>query len=235
MALTLQDIINQARTRLDDTGTTGVLWTDEDIITYANNGEQEICKRALALKDTTTAAVSEITLIDGQGLYSIDPRVLFVQRASVRGQYSKLRRIDLEKLDTILGWESKTGIPTYFSTDFQDGSMLVMPTPVTGSGAGEVIDMVVLRLPLATMVNLTDTPEINESYHQSIVDWVCFEAYSKNDADSDSADKAQKYYGLFESAIGAHKTASTFIVSQRKYPKNIESAKAIAPSTQSDQ
>lgn len=216
--MNLESILMQSRIRLDDLGTTGVLWTDEDLVTYANAGEREICRRALVLKDATSA-ITTVSLVSGTPTYSIDPRIILVNRAALNGG-GRLKRISVEVLDTILGWEAASGTPSYFSTDYSDGMLLVTPTP----NANVDLQLTVYRLPLTPMAAPADTPEIPEALHPYIIDWVCYEAYSKNDADAQNLEKATYFFEKFSKSIGAARPADIFTVVQREFPKYLDVA-----------
>lgn len=216
--MNLLELRNEARIRLDDLGGTGVLWTDEDLTRYANNGEREICRRALSIKDTSTTAAT-FTTVAGTNLYALDSSVLFVERAAV-DPGDRLKRISMDVLDTVLNWGSQAGVPKYFSTDYQDNKILLVPKP---NAALDVV-MTVYRLPAALMAADTDEPEIPEELHRYIIDWMCFEAYSKNDADATSVEKAEYYFNKFAASIGEPRRADIFAVSRRLYPKSLPKA-----------
>ena len=216
--MNLESILMQSRIRLDDLGTTGVLWTDEDLIAYANAGEREICRRALVLKDATSA-ITTVSLVSGTSTYVIDPRIILVNRAALDGA-GRLKRISVEVLDTILGWEAASGTPSYFSRDYSDGMLLVTPTP----NADADLKLTVYRMPLSSMSSAQDIPEIPEELHSYIIDWVCYEAYSKNDADTQNLEKANYFFEKFSRSIGAARPADIFAVIQREFPKYLDTA-----------
>jgi hypothetical protein len=198
--MTLEEIIAQARLRLDDLVET-YLNTDADLITYVNNGVREACRRSLA---------------QNISLYEIDPRVIFIERASVGG--SRLKRISLDQLDTIPGWESATGTPKYYSLDYSDGKVLVYPTPGVDAN-GATVNLTVYRTPLDDLSSSSDSPEIPEELHHGIIYWVCYEAYRRQDIDLEAQQKAANEYASFGKVFGEPQTAARLLQYKRQYPR----------------
>lgn len=213
--MTLADIIAQARLRLDDL-VKDFLNSDEDLTAYANNGVREACRRAFLIKDSTDTDTSKLTLAQDVNLYDIDPRVIFIERASVSG--SRLKRISLDQLDTLPGWESVSGTPKYYSLDYSDGKVLVYPTPgVAESGA--TVNLTVYRTPLEELSSSSDSPEIPEELHHGIIYWVCYEAYRRQDIDLEAQQKAANEYASFGKVFGEPQTAARLLQYKRQYPR----------------
>ena len=82
---TLLQIRTTTRTTLDDTSITDQLWTDDELNEYINDAENQSCKIADLLVDSTIASVCDITLVNGTGTYSISPLILKIFRAFVDG------------------------------------------------------------------------------------------------------------------------------------------------------
>lgn len=215
--MTLGDLIDQARIRLDDLNA-DFLNEEEDLIRFANNGVNEICRRALLIKDSSTTEIVELVLAEDVKTYDLDDRILFIERAGYDG--NRLKRIALERLDTIWNWENISGSPNYFCTDYEDGKALIYPTPRLNED-GHIVKLTVYRLPLADMSSTSDVPEIPPEYHHGILYWMCYEALRRQDIDLEALQKSQAEYAAFEQLFGQPKNAAIFAVSRRRFPGDL--------------
>ena len=221
--MTYEEILLQARVHLDDAGAPGVLWTDEQLISYLNNGMTEACRRGLLIKDSSSA-ICQVAVDAGTKDIDLDPVILFVDRAHYSytvGQVTsnnRVRRIDMSGLDSILGWETLEGTPRYFSTDWEDRKILLVPTPIRDG----YLHLTMYRdvAEQATLDNLSTTePEFDPTYHSSLVWWIGYEAYRKHDAETEAGTLAAADYAAFERVFGSARPAPEFEAARRKYPK----------------
>lgn len=202
--MTLSDLIEQARIRADDTVSTAYLWTDAEWKRYANEAEREACRRARLIVDSTTVSVCRVTLAAGTKTYSLDPRVIFIRRAKLSGVAVPLRRVSYRDLDrSVPGWEDETGEPMAHVPDMDTGKFRPYPAPT----AAGTVTLTVVRLPLCDMVQDEDEPEINDRYHESLIHWMLYRAYSKQDAETKDAQKAAENLALFEQEFGKKSSA----------------------------
>jgi len=218
--MTLGDLIDQARIRLDDVNPE-YLNSDEDLIRFANNGVNEICRRALLIKDSSSLDLAYLSLQSDVNLYDIDPRILFIERAGFSSH--RLKRISMETLDTIINWEDNYGKPRYFCTDFENGKVLIYPSP-TSFEEGAPVRLTVYRMPLEDMVSTADSPEIPAEYHHGVLYWMCYEAFRRQDLDLEAVQKAASELEAFEKLFGPPKDASIFGVTKRRFPSDMGSS-----------
>src|SRR5678816_2372710 len=78
----LSDLLNELRRNVlrdvSDSVTKdqfGDIWTDESLVMYINEAQNRFATKTLLLRDETTPEVTEITLVEGQEVYSLDSRV----------------------------------------------------------------------------------------------------------------------------------------------------------------
>jgi hypothetical protein len=55
---------------------------------------------------------------------------------------------------------------------------------------------------------LTVSPELDEQYHQGLVDWMLHRAYSKQDSETLDLGKAKEHLARFEKRFGERPSAS---------------------------
>ena len=81
--MTLEELICACRTdRLDDTVET-YHWSKAELTRFLNDAQDEACRRARLLTDSSTPEICRIAVIAGTALYTLDPRIIFVRRAKL--------------------------------------------------------------------------------------------------------------------------------------------------------
>jgi hypothetical protein len=205
--MNLAQLLEITRVDLDDQ-VEPYLWSDAELIEAAADAEYEACRRARLLIDSSTAAVCHIAVTAANPLYALDERVLFVRRAKLGLEDMPLRRASYRDLDAnVSGWETDTGTPTHYVTDFETGKIRLYPIPIVD----DTISMTVVRLPLVpltdTTVTLASSPEIKLHYHRSLRFWMMHRAYSKPDADAMNKGKAAESLAMFEAEFGKKSSA----------------------------
>jgi hypothetical protein len=205
--MTFKDLLKAARLALRDT--VGLVDSDfsltqEEALLYFNEAEQEACRRARLLTDSSTTAICSIAVTAGNALYSLDSRVLKVRRVKWSDADKPLSRISWKDLDANLaGWESHAGSVSGYITDFQKRKLRLYRTPeVNGTLA-----LTVTRLPLADMAGLNDEPEIDLHLHIKLVPWVVYRKRSVEDTEMYDPRKAAAALADFEREFGPATTA----------------------------
>ena len=200
----LGELLDIVRIELDDVAGPAYLWSDSELIEYANDAQNEAARRGRLFVDSTTSAICSITLVPGTSAYALDPRVIRVNRAIVSGESRPLGFVMLRDLDDRLpGWESMEETPTIICPDYETGKIRLVGTP-TASGT---LKLTVVRLPLAAMNDLQDAIEIREEYQRNLRHWIEYRAYMKRDSETFKPDKAQECLGLFTAEFGPARPA----------------------------
>lgn len=199
----LNDLIRIFRAEVDD-AVMPYLWSDPDLIEYANDAELEACRRSRLIVDSSTAAICQIAVVAGTATYALDPRVLFIRRVRLTGLLP-LKRKNMQDMDSQFpGWEdAEVSTPSAFIPDFETGKIRLYPTP----DAAATLNLMVVRDPLAEMNDDSDTPEIAARYHRSLRFWMMHRAYLKKDADANDPKKAAESLALFEQEFGKKSSA----------------------------
>lgn len=208
--MTLADLIATARREADDTATPA-LWSNDEWREFANDAENEACRRARLITDATTSAICSVNITSGNPTFTLDPRVVFVRRVKLTSESQPLISVDHRDLDEQApNWEDTTGIPRRWVRNWETGKVRLWPIPDDDDTAS----LRVVRLPLAPMVADVDHPEINPRFHRSLVFWMLYRAFSKTDSQTMNAKAAAENMALFEREFGQKSTAvdETWIV-----------------------
>jgi len=174
-------LLEVVRTEIDDRQEP-LLWSDAELMEYADDAQNEACRRARLLVDSENETVCRITLEAGTATYALDPRVIRVERAIVAGEVLPLRMCLRRHADRMLpGWEDlDDGLPEILIPDWQSRSIRLVPAPE----AAGTLRLTVVRLPLAALNDLEDEPEIPEHFHRNLRHWIIHRAYLKRDSET---------------------------------------------------
>lgn len=202
------------RDELDDT-TSPYLWPTESLIEYADDAQNEACRRASLLRDATTTAICRVTLVAGTSEYALDPRVIRVRRAFLTGGTYPLQPVTTAQMDEEHGgWQAETGEPRAYLTDWETGELRVIPTPT----AAGTLELQVVRLPLVALNDLEDTPEVHARFHRDLRHWIVKRAFEKRDSETEDLKRAAQAEARFIAAFGDGLSARTEEWNARNLP-----------------
>lgn len=176
--------------------------SDERVLQFANEAEREACRRSHLLIDSS-AAFCEISVSANEPLVEIDPLIINIRRAKLSISTYSLSPVRAEEMDRVNpGWESHTGTPTTYITDYQTNAIRLHPKQQVAA----TLNITVSRLP-AEDFDEESEPEIRTEYHPALVKWMLYRAYSKQDADLFDPNKAANALAEFEREFGRRSSA----------------------------
>lgn len=204
--MTLAELIRLFRREADDLKTPQ-LWSDEELIEYANDGQEQACRRAKLLLDSETASICRLGFTAGDSpVLTLSPLIIDVRRAAWVGRTIPLVPRLMARMDEEYpGWESHTAPlePSIYVTDVQTRAIRLYRTPLVSG----VVALQVFRLPLDKMTEDGDEPSIPVYAQRGLVEWMLYMAYKKQDADTFDARKSNDAYNLFVREYGEAKSA----------------------------
>ena len=110
-------IETSVRQTLDDNSTTDKLWSQDDILEYARDAENEACERADLLIDNTSS-LTDITADTSTGTFGIASTVISVRSAMMSLGSEPLMKTSEEVLDkSFSGWRTASGTPRSYVLD----------------------------------------------------------------------------------------------------------------------
>lgn len=196
--MTLGELISRFRREVKDT-VKPYFCADEDIIAWLNEAEEEACRRAFLIVDSTSTA-SQLDIAAGDVGADLDPLVVFVRRATLQSTHRPLIPAVVRSMDEELpGWENaQASVPTRFVPDWQTGYLRLYPP----SRSADTIKLTVVRLPVRQMVEEDDEPEIRRQFHAYLLDWAKHRAYNIPDSDFFDANKSDYHLSVFTQKFG---------------------------------
>jgi hypothetical protein len=188
-----------ARRTLDDNSTSDRLWSQTELLEYAQDAENEACERADLLIDSTST-FTDIAVNTSTGTYGIASTVISVRSAMLASGTEPLMETSEEVLDkSVSGWRTEEGTTrSYVMTP--TNKIILYPIPSVAS----TVNLTVSRFP-NTPMTITGSPEVDSRYHQGLILWMLYRAYLKNDSETLNTDKAADYLKLFEKYFGPKK------------------------------
>lgn len=204
--MTLEQLIAQFRVDSEDK-LEPYLFSDDSIIQWLNEAQDEACIRALLLKDWATVDVVQIQVTANLSMYTPHPSVINITRATfvpVTGDKQVLLNTDEYELDRIKPeWRDTVEPPKYII--HHDTQIRLACEPDTNG----VLHLEVNRLPLAPMTGDADSPEIAAMHHRHLVLWALHRAFSIPDSETVDANRAMLSDAAFTRVFGNRPDANT--------------------------
>lgn len=234
--MTLSELLDELREgilndRTDRTaGTPDYLWTDARLVSYINEAQRRFAVQGLVLRDGSTPAATQVTLVEGQTTYTLHDSVFAVISAKISTAHADLTRVGHsilnayrqpdERLYDFSTYEGlNPGYPLAYSTDEEladDGDgrlssvkLRVYPEP-DAAADGLMLQLRVVRRPLVplTTADLTAEPEIPADHHLEMLDWAAYLALRIADDDAGMPKRAYEFRASFEQHLAeARRTA----------------------------
>lgn len=200
--MTLLEILSLSRFLLDDVKKP-YKWNDELLVMFANEAEEEACRRARLIVDTTSSMCRKRVSI-GEEMVKLDPRVIFVRRAKLASSSVPLQKMHMADMDACNpGWESYLGLITHYIPDHTSGYLRLFRIPTSS----DELTITVVRTPLNAMESMDNSPEIEPRYHRYLAHWIAHRAYLTPDAETFDENKAARELTLFANQFGQESTA----------------------------
>lgn len=180
--MTLQDLIRRFRVLAKDT-IEPCLWSAENITDWLNDAQAQACIRGRLIREDSLNSVCQIALDFLVDSYTLHPSVyelINVRIIPVSGDKPRfLRLVSREWLDAEYpDWRDSQEPAAFVIQD--DTRIRVVGVLETG----DLLRLECYRLPLVSMVNDDDTPEIHKSHHEHLIQWALHKAFSIPDTES---------------------------------------------------
>lgn len=194
------ELIAAFRQMVDDE-TARYLWSDAELRRYLDAAQREAAERGRLLRDTTTAAVTQVAIVAGIAGYALDGRILDVERAKLRSQRLTLEITSTARMDRERpGWQAQSGAARYLLVDAEGGGWRGTLAPIPTQA--DMLDLAVHRLPMGAMNTDDDAPEIPERYHLDLLEWMAHLAYKKRDTETYNELKSLEHGAAFTAVFG---------------------------------
>lgn len=207
-------------------GPTDQLWSDETLVRYISEAQDQLARKSECLRDATTPECCRIQTVVGQEFYPMHPKVIGVLSARCVGDAADLGRAGHSNLDTYKSPANSFYWNTQFLVNRAPGKTLAFTTdegftadsrnslnagtfrvyPNVGATFATLIGIRVVRRPLQQLElsNPTMELEVPEMYHMGLLDYAGYLALRQPDLDvagGDAPGRAKALLDTFNTMI----------------------------------
>lgn len=214
--MNLEALRAAVRTDADDK-TAQPLMSDADIDAWLVEGEEEACIRAQLLFESSLGEMCEIAVEAGTQSYPLDERWITITKAYLTQEGSDcvvdLHLTSREVLDRERPrWRTEARDPTGL---MQYDTRVEFDAPIAQAWT---LHLEGYRLPLASMVKKTDSPEIGRIHHTHLRHWALHRGYAVPDSELFNPDKSAKALAAFTAVFGERPDADLRKTQQQDVP-----------------
>lgn len=201
-------------------GDTDSLWSDETLLLYIKDAERRFARQSMIIRDSTTAALTTLTLKTGVTNYPLDKSIIAVISSRYqldnfdlqRSGHSLLYQLNAPEFltwDDTLQANYPPGKPLAYYTDEtlvyagqNQVSFSVFPAPSAAEN-GNVIRLRIIRLPTSCYDrdHLDSESQLPEDYQLISLEWAAYLAQRTFDADAGAPTSANDHKNAFDAAI----------------------------------
>lgn len=215
------------RTEMDDEsksvagGVDDAQYSDPLLDHYVDEAERQAAENAMLIFDRTTVNICQIPVAADRTVYSIDGRILRIDRVDfVETDTAERQEVTIQTRESL-----DSDIPDWRDRNFSEMlACFVDETTIELTGSMDktgTLYFELYRLPLRD-ASANGRFEIGMRNHSWLMHWVKYLAYNNKDADLYAPQLAEVHKREFERRFGYQKTADTWRYSQKN--KSISSA-----------
>jgi hypothetical protein len=221
--MTGKELVGHLRESILDDSAPPYLWSDTELLRYLNYAEVQACRRAHLIIDGSTAndngtagtagtagqrPLCTLAIVPDTAVYSLSPKILQIRRCQLRSMtYPLDGPKTYEEVDEFMsGWIGTSGTVGTAGSGGHPMCYLNEPgntiTFIRAPSAADTASLVVSRIPL-TPFTLQTSPEIEEKYHEGLMDWAAHLAYMKSDSEGIDLNLSKVYEDKFTRQFGS--------------------------------
>lgn len=189
---------------LDDTlgvNNNDSLVSETALIRFADEAQDQSCRRGNLLYDESDPTICRITLVNGTRNYQLDQKITVLEKVLLEGK--ELIHTTEDGLDSLYsGWRLTTaskGPPTHYY--IRQRTLYTYPIAGIESDT-KTLDLSVYRKPKTQLTAVGDAFEIFEEAQDDLIYWMLYRTYNLRDENLTDPTAAALYYGLFETSYG---------------------------------
>ena len=167
------------------------LWSDAFIFRALDQAQKNFCRWTDGIEDSTTLAITRVTLTAGTDWVPLDTRILKVREVAdpdTGRPYKVYNMEDAARMGVL--FNGRVGPVTTLVTGLQKHFLRAWPLPADDTD----FDLRVFRLPLAPITDVGDQEfEIDEQHHEGLLLWAKARAYGKEDVETFNKSKRDEF------------------------------------------
>ncbi|SAK62632.1 hypothetical protein AWB76_03283 [Caballeronia temeraria] len=204
LALEVAALLNDA-----ESGYEFIRWTEAELIEYANDGAAQVA----SLRPDDFASSQELTLQPGARQTLPNDATHFYRVDGTLDQYGGVvgmpsatdygaTRIAASYFDDLACAACRSGAYTVrsFSFDPTSSRSFFVDPPVP---AGKPVKIMVTYAAALARAQADDPLPLPERYHNAVIEWMLYRAFSKDTESASAASHAQEHFGAFNTLVAA--------------------------------
>lgn len=172
-------------------------WSDEELLAYLTEGQDEAAKRRIWIIDGETPAVCRYPVRSGEPLIPLHRAILRPRSVTLRSTGKQLALAYAGDMNPIAGWEAIAGTPEKWIPNYSDGALRLYPIPVQDDELG----LTVWRLPILPLT-MDGELEVRRVWERHVLHWVTYRAYLKPGPNTYAPPRAMGGLAEFEATFG---------------------------------
>jgi hypothetical protein len=200
--MTVSELLELFRKEVDD-DVKPYLWSDKEFFVYLNDAQDTFVRLIGGIADRRSALTS-ISYKAGTQFKKLDDRIYRIKGAfDANDKILSIRNLDHftsnnasndygARISSGLD-NSRTGEVSYLITDVESDEIQLYPIPVSDGS----IRLYVYRRPLSEIVDEDSELEVPSYQHVSLLDWVKYRAFMKQDVETFNGTKAATFRTSF--------------------------------------
>jgi hypothetical protein len=170
---------------------TPYLWSVPECITYMNEAQTMFCRLTKGISDATSPTVCVVPVVTGEIFASVHPSIKHFRTATLS---SDGKALVIRNHTDVRQWTNQQGTVGKMIVGMEANKVRWDYTP----RFDDEVNLLVFRLPLEEITDVDQELEIDPRHHVSLVHWMKYLAYSKQDSQIYDAQTAEKEKALFE-------------------------------------
>lgn len=175
----------------------GEVWSDEELLGYLAEGQDEAAMRRVWIVDADTPEVCNYTVHSGEPLIPIHRSILRPRTVALDSARIQLPHVYAQDMAPIEGWEGHAGTPTKWISNYSDQAIRLYPIPVQD----DHIHLNVWRLPIRQL-ELDGEVEVKRVWERRLLHWVTYRAFLKPGPKTFDPSRAMTGLSEFEATFG---------------------------------
>jgi hypothetical protein len=187
----------------------GNLWDNATVTRLLNEAQDEACIRQKLIREKKDSSICRINVVADLSTYDLDPRVIDIAYASMT--YAGNPNMFPYPIYKTTSDELDQYRPQWRVLKYRPQAIICYDTSIELDcipDAAYTINLEVYRLPVVPMSAMDDEPEINAIHHRHLVPWALHRAYQMQDAETENAQRSEKFEAQFDLYFGKRPDAN---------------------------
>lgn len=172
------------------------LWSSSLLYAYMSEAQEMFCRKTEGIEDASTPSVCRVAIAPAADWYTLSPLITKIRGATRADTGAPIRVISAEKAPIEgVRFDGRPGPLRALVTGLERHRVRAWPMP----NEALTIELQVFRLPLTeiTGTDRSEQFEIDRQHHMSLLHWMKFRAYGKEDVETYDRRKAEEHETRF--------------------------------------